>query len=307
VKYRYKLEGADAEWSAPTAQRSVNYARLAPGSYRFWVKAINRSGRESPDPAMLEFRILPPVWQRWWFMTLAALFSATAIYSIYRVRISRLIELERVRTRIASDLHDDIGSNLSKIAILSEVAHQQAGGADSTIRQPLSTIARISRESVASMSDVVWAINPGKDSLRDLTRRMRAFASDTFTARNIAFEFHASSAVDLKLGADVRRNVYLIFKETVNNTVRHSKCSKAVIELRIDGTWLELKVDDNGKGFDPSALDDGNGLLNMKKRAALVGGKLAVASNPASGTQIYLRVPINRGKFASTLKSLRRS
>src|SRR5262249_11150114 len=145
-------------------------------------------------------------------------------------RVAQLLALERVRTRIAEDLHDDIGANLTKIAILSEVAHQQLGADTNPASGTLSSIADISRESVASMRDIVWAINPKRDRLVDLTRRMRGFASDILTSRNIQFEFHAPErARELKLGPEVRRDVFLIFKEAVNNIVRHSGCARAKI------------------------------------------------------------------------------
>jgi signal transduction histidine kinase/streptogramin lyase len=294
--YQYKLEGADTDWTTLTHQREVNYASLAPGSYRFLVRAVNAEGIASNEPATIEFTILPPLWQRWWFLTLAAVLLTLAAYSVYRYRVARLVEVERIRTRIAADLHDDIGANLTKIGILSEVAHQQMNGGEQRVAEPISTIARISRESVTSMSDIVWAINPRMDSLRDLVSHMREFAGEMFASRDIEFEFRApSSDVYLRLGADVRRTVYLIFKEAVNNAVRHAECTRADIELRIEGGQLALTVNDDGRGFERSEEGAGNGLLSMERRAAAAGGRVEIVSSPSAGTKITLRLPIKQG------------
>jgi ligand-binding sensor domain-containing protein/signal transduction histidine kinase len=295
LRYQYKLEGVDEDWSAPTEARSVNYARLAPGSYQFMARAINQEGTMSPDPALFRFRVLPPLWQRWWFLALGATLTALAGYAFYRYRTARLVELERVRTRIATDLHDDIGANLTKIAILSEVAQQRSGGESQLNGSPFSSIAEISRESVAAMSDIVWAVNPKRDSLRDLARRMRGFASEVFSSRNIEFRFHTLGLEqDLKLGPDLRRDVYLIFKEAVNNIVRHAACARAEIELRLDGNFLALRVRDEGQGFDPERVREGNGLESMARRAKALGGALDTLSQPGQGTTITLRVPAPR-------------
>jgi len=298
LRYQYKLEGVDAEWNAPTEVQAVNYAHLAPGAYQFLVRAINQEGTASLESAAFSFRILPPLWQRWWFLTSAATLIGLVIYAIDRYRVGRLIELERVRTRIATDLHDDIGSSLSQIAILSEVARHQAGPDDSPVTRPLSLIARISRESVDSMSDIVWAINPNRDRLFHLTRRMRRFASEILPARNIEFSFSApDSERDLKLDADLRRQVFLIFKESVNNIVRHSACTRVAIEFRVERAWLALSLSDNGQGFDPAQVNDGQGMLSMRRRAHSLGGEWAVNSSQGQGTVITLRVPHNRRKW----------
>jgi len=300
LHYQHQLEGNDADWSTPTEQRSVDY-RLAPGRYRFLVRAVNSDGVASSSPAVVTFRILPPIWARWWFVGLVGGVLTLMLFWLYRYRVARLLELERVRTRIASDLHDDIGANLTKIAILSEVAYQQLGNVDKDKDSPLASIARISRESVASMSDIVWAVKPGRDRLRDLTRRMRGFAADTLTARNIRFQFRAPDVnQQLNLRADVRRDVFLIFKEAINNVVRHSACAEASIELRILGDHLELKIDDNGKGFELAEAGDGQGLINMHKRAEGFGGRFEVASLPGSGTSVTLQVPLGRKRWFSS-------
>ncbi len=212
--------------------------------------------------------------------------------AIYRNRVRRLIELERVRTRIAADLHDDIGSGLSRIAILSEVARHQVS-AEAPVGEPLAVIAGASRDLVDSMSDIVWAINPNKDQLSDLVQRMRRFASDLFTARRIEFNFSAPGEEQaLKIGADLRRQVFLIFKEAVNNIARHSGCTKASIEMRIENKWLTMKVLDNGPGFDPCRISEGQGLASMRARALSLGGALQIISNQGEGTKVLLKVPL---------------
>ncbi|MGH9760895.1 MAG: sensor histidine kinase, partial [Blastocatellia bacterium] len=295
LRYRYKLEGADREWSPPTDQRSVNYANLAPGRYRFLVRAVNAEGLASAEPAALSFTILPPFWRRWWFLTLAALLAGLVIYAAHRQRVGRLLELERVRTRIATDLHDDIGANLSLIAMLSEVAGGHPHSDTGRMKDWFSTIAATSRDTVDAMSDIVWAVNPKRDQLRDLTQRMRRFADDIFGARDIELRFNAPEPDrDLKLGADLRREVFLIFKETINNMVRHSTCSTASIELQIDRGWLVLEMSDNGRGFDPERTQEGNGMASMRSRAKKLGGNLNVISLDGRGTSVTLRAPVDR-------------
>jgi ligand-binding sensor domain-containing protein/two-component sensor histidine kinase len=304
LRYQYKLAGSSDDWSQPVDERTVNFARLAPGRYRLLVRAVNADGALSEPPAGFSFTILPPVWQRWWFVAIVTALAGLIAYALYSYRVRRLLELERVRTRIAADLHDDIGANLTKIGILSEVARQQVNDGDSPMAEPLSSIARISRESVASMSDIVWAINPKRDTLRDLTRRMREFAGEVLAGRDIEFELRAPAAETyLKLGADVRRTVFLIFKEAVNNIVRHSDCDKADIELRVEGSLLVLTVSDNGKGFDATREMAGNGLVSMRNRAASMGGEVEIVSRDSSGTRVTLRLPIKQGKRLTATRS----
>jgi len=295
LRYQHKLEGADQDWSAGAEQRTINFANLAPGRYRFLVRAINSDGVVSETPASFSFTILSPVWQRWWFLALAATVIGLVGSLLYRLRVAQLLRLERLRTRIATDLHDDIGANLTRIAILSEVAQQRASGEGQLNGAPFPSIAQIARESVASMSDIVWTINPKRESLRDLARRMRGFATEVFTSRNIEFSFQApDSEQELKLGPDVRRAVFLIFKEAVNNIVRHAGCARAEIELRLDGAHLALRVSDDGRGFDPKQAGEGNGLENMKRRAVSMRAELETISQPGRGTTIALRVPMTR-------------
>jgi signal transduction histidine kinase len=221
--------------------------------------------------------------------------------ALRRTREERLRELERVRTRIAADLHDDIGSSLTKIVILTDVAQQKAIEPRNEMSESLDAISDISNELVEAMSDIVWAINPKKDQLSELSHRMRRFASDMFTACDIKFHFHApSSQSDIQLGANVRREVFLIFKESVNNIVKHSNCTEADATFYTEDGRLTLQISDNGKGFDQALLDKqpvkacrgGNGLPSMRQRALELGGEFEITSNTGHGTTVRLNVPI---------------
>ena len=281
LRYQYRLDGTDADWSAAAEQRTVTYASLSPGRHTFRVRAVNSDGLVSDRPASIAFTVLRPVWQRWWFVTLVGLAVGLAVHAMYRYRVARVLEMANVRTHIATDLHDDIGANLTRIALLTEVAKQTRTDAS------LTSIAHIARESVSAMSDIVWAINPKRETLLDLTRRMRQHAEEVFLLRDIALRFDAPGSADtLKLGMDVRRDLLLIFKEAVSNAARHSNCSAVDIDLRVTAAQLRLVVADNGDGFDVSRDSDGQGLASMKRRAERLGGTLEVTSAPGRGTTV---------------------
>jgi len=243
----------------------------------------------------VSFTILPHIWQRWWFSSLIVLLVFASAYAMYRNRLRRVIELERVRTRIASDLHDDIGSNLSLIAGLSEVLGQSARHDNPQIAERLSVMADVSRRSVEAMSDIVWAVNPQRDNVVDLGYRMRRFASDRFAARNIEFHFDAPKAnQNVKLDAEVRREAFLVFKESVNNIARHSGCKTAAAMLKIERGMMILKLSDDGHGFVEASVDRGQGLDSMRRRAEKLGGQLDVTSQPNAGTTVILKAPVDR-------------
>jgi PAS domain S-box-containing protein len=450
LHYQYKLEGADKDWSQPAELATVSYANLSPGSYRFMVRAINADGAASEKPAVIAFTLLPPVWQRWWFVGLVAIVVIGGVYALDRFRVlktrqvesalarseesetryrtlaetasdaiitidvnSRIVyankaagkifgyepsslvsetltflmpddlqprheegfgnylstgrknipwagvevpgrhrdgheiplelsfgefelqgeryftgvardiserkraeedlrrsreerfrELERVRMRIATDLHDDIGASLSQIALLSEVVGRQVEETETNgLSTHLHKISSVSTELVQAMGDIVWAINPRKDSLQELIKRMRRFASDVFFSCGIKFQFETNEIEDaIALGANIRREVFVIFKEAVNNIARHSGCRNVNLELTINANRLILELDDDGRGFDVleklsesfSPEIGGNGLINMKKRARELGGECVIESAIGKGSNIRIDIPLRR-------------
>jgi ligand-binding sensor domain-containing protein/two-component sensor histidine kinase len=294
LRYQYKLDGADGEWSAPNEQRSVNYANLAPGRYTFLVRTIASDGTTG-TPAIVRFTIRPPLWRRGWFVLLVTLACGGLLFAIYRYRLSHLMAITNMRTRIATDLHDDIGANLTRISLLTEVTKQSLNYTNECEDSPLTSISRIARESVSSMSDIIWAIDPKRDNLLDLTRKMRQHADEVFTLRDIELQFKAPGPSEsLRLGVDVRRDLLLIFKETVNNAARHSRCTKVTIDLEVHASTFLLRIADNGVGFDQLIESQGQGLRSIKRRTAALGGTLSINSNLGVETIVRVTIPISR-------------
>ena len=297
LRYQYRLEGTGADWTSPAETRSVNFARLAAGSYRFLVRAVRSDGVVSATPAMLALSVPPPIYARWWFVSLVLVLLSTLAWVLYRVRVEQLLRVERVRARIATDLHDDIGASLSQIAILAEVARERLSHQPlpAAATEPLSRIAETSRGLVDSMSDIVWAINPDVDTLSDLVHRVRRFVEDTLGSGDVEVVVRAAEpAHDVKLGADVRREVFLILKESVTNIAKHAQCSRVHVDFECVRHHLRLRVADNGRGFDPGQATDGNGVANLRRRVAALGGTLRVESAPGRGTTISFDLDLRR-------------
>jgi signal transduction histidine kinase/ligand-binding sensor domain-containing protein len=292
LRYQYRLEGTDSAWSIATPDRSVNYAELAAGSYRFLVRAIDADGRPSGTPASVTFTILLPVWKRWWFLGAMASLVMASAYVVHRYRMTRSVEVERLRTRIASDLHDDLGSSLTQISILSEMVRAQLSGQSARLTEPLARIGTLSRESVDSMSDIVWAIDPLLDTPQHLLQRMRQFVNELMDARGVTVHFDASGDARPQLAADLRRHVFLIFKELLNNVVRHANATTVTIKVTVTPRELQVWVIDDGRGFESDGATAGHGLRGMRRRATELGGSLDVASQPGTGTHAHLVLPI---------------
>jgi signal transduction histidine kinase len=218
-----------------------------------------------------------------------------------RAAEERRAALERVRTRIATDLHDDIAASLSRIALMSEVVKLQLGeaGAGGEAAAALSEIAGAAREVVDEMRDIVWSVDPARDDLDSVVLRVRSFAADVFKAKGVAWAFRVSpDAENLPLAPEQRRHLFLIFKEGIANIARHSGCASAELSIAAEGGRLTAVIADDGRGFTRAALPEtdgrgGNGLPNMEERAARLGGTLHIDSRPGAGTRLTLSVPLD--------------
>ncbi len=301
LRYQIRLDGVDQDWVDRGDVRTLNYANLGPGRYRLLIRAINAEGTPSSSPAVVNFSIAPPFWLSWWFVLLLLLVTFFIGYLIHWTRFRQQLRLERLRTQISSDLHDEVGSSLSQIAILTEVALRQTESGSPTADQTrdlyLRRVAEISRAAIDSMEEIVWLVNPHRDSLTDLAKRIRHFAGESLAARgDIELNFAASEG-DFPLDVPKRRHIYLFFKEAINNIVRHSQATRVKIEITVTGSELLLRISDNGVGFQMAQLRHqgygGNGLNGLRNRAAELCGTISIESSPGNGTHISLIIPLN--------------
>jgi signal transduction histidine kinase len=290
LRYQYRLEGATPDWSAPTDERSVTYGGLAPGAYRFQVRAVRPDGAVGSAVAALTVQVLPPVWRRWWFMNAAALSLALAGFGLHRFRLRQILATEAVRRQVSRDLHDDVGSGLVQIAVLSELARDDVEFG--TRSWP--DVARLARSLRDSMSDIVWAVDPQKDHLSDLVQRMREVALSLLEAdgRVVSFNGPDPRAIERTgMTTDRRRHLLLFFKEAVTNVSRHARATRVTIDLHVSATTLTLVIADDGCGFEAATVRRGNGLAGLEVRARQLGGELDIQSVPGHGTTVLLTVP----------------
>ncbi len=251
--------------------------------------AIAGVGATAINPLSVSFLQSLVVWNGWWFVLFVFALTIATIYLVNGWRKQEEFRLQEVRSRIATDLHDDIGSSLSQVVIMCEVLSRQSH----TEREALQEIAGVSRDVLTSMSEIVWAVDPSHDHLRDLTQRMRWFAGETLSGRGISLDFTAlEPSSEVRLEAESRRQIFLIFKECVNNIVRHSNATHARVLLRVAGDQLALVVEDDGQGFDIKKVGQGNGLRNIRHRARLLQASVETGSTISRGTVLTLRVPL---------------
>lgn len=270
-------------------QKTVTFANLTPGHYTFQVKTILSDGTESTVPTSLYINIAFPFYQSWWFYLLCAIIISAGLYSLYRYRINQFLKVQTIRNSIAGDLHDDIGSSLSSISIMSQLAKSKSPEALSLLNSIGENAAAIQE----NMSDIVWAINPKNDRFANVLQRMNEFAEEILEAKNIGYSFISDEAPDnLKLSMGQRKNLYLFFKEAINNAAKHSGAKIIAVNIRQQNTFIELTIKDDGNGFDYSKIVNGNGMGTLKKRAAEMGGVVNIISAINEGVQIVLTFKI---------------
>jgi signal transduction histidine kinase len=208
--------------------------------------------------------VLAPVWMRWWFIALVILALAGIIYFIYNfLRVRKMVDIERMRVRIASDLHDDVGASLTEIALQSDFL--QTTGLDGELKETLQQMGEQSRKIVSTLDDIVWSIDARNDTLGDLTDRMQDYATNVLSSRDVVYDFEGLD-MDEKLSVPVKENLYLIFKEAVNNVAKHSGADRVDIRLNAENGSFRLMVKDNGEGV-ANPRKSGQGIHNMKMRA----------------------------------------
>ena len=291
VRYQYLLGGSQRAWSPPSSDRTLTLGGLSPGSYTLQVRAVDAKDSLLGAPIMINIGLRPPFWQAWWFRLAVILTMAGLVMLIYHYRVSRLLALQRMRARIASDLHDDVGSGLSQIAIWSDIAiRDQQDRAISG--EALDRIATSSRALVDSIGDIVWSVNPRRDTLRELVTRVRYYASEVCSARNIALEFRTPmNDWHRAANSELRHDVFLMAKEAVFNAARHSGCTELSINVEVSSGSLDIWIRDNGCGMSPNGKC-GNGLSSMRQRAKQLSGRVEWMPGESCGTTVHCQIPL---------------
>jgi hypothetical protein len=289
--FSYKLDGFDQEWNQPGTRSFAGYTKVDPGTYTFRVRAANSDGVWNEPGVSVGLRIDPPYWQTWWFRGLIGAIVLAMVAGAYQYRVAKLLEMERMRLRIASDLHDDIGSSLSGIALVTESLKSRKG-LEERDREHLSDVTRTARRTADALRDIVWLVNPEHDAMDDLLLRLKDAATMILTGIEHTITTSGSS-LSTRMSLEVRHNLILIYKEVLNNIARHSRARHVSISIHWESSLFTFRVVDDGVGFDPATVTRGNGLRSLQQRAAQIGGTLRVESSPGRGTDVILtaRVP----------------
>lgn len=281
LQFEYRLAGDDT-WTPALARRSVAYERLPFGSQRFEVRSIGANGKRSA-PATLAMDIIPPVWRRPWFAAIVIVILIAVPLLLHRLRVAHLLALQEMRMRVATDLHDDLGSSLSRISILSEVAKRRAN------ERVLDEIGDTARSLVDALGDSIWAIDPRRDDLQSVFSRVRHFAAGVLEAKSMTLDLDIPPSLgSLTLTPEKRREVFLILKEAINNAAKHSQATRVAVAASLDDARLRLRIADDGVGFEKAG--EGHGLPSMAARAQRAGGRLSIHSKPGAGTRIEVEV-----------------
>jgi signal transduction histidine kinase/ligand-binding sensor domain-containing protein len=304
VQFRVKLDGAENQWRVLHYQRTVGYGPLAPGSYCLHVQACNSEGLWNERGADLPFIVLPFVWQTWWFklgvialsFLMTGLLVALTLKRRHRIELQKLKyqnELETERARIAQDLHDDLGTSLTQISLLTALADRKIPEDES--KSFNQQIRERSRDMVVALDEIVWAVNPRNDSLAELINYLGSFAEEFFRPTSIRCRLDLPDQLPLHpLSSDTRHHLFLAFKESINNAARYSGASHVWLTVEARLNEVVITVKDDGRGFAPSDKSSraGNGLLNIRSRMEQLGGRADIQSAPGQGTVVTLKLPL---------------
>ena len=265
------------------------------------MRGTNNHGLWSESATFLDLKINPPWWETSWFRILGILLVLSFVTALYRYRVARLLEMERLRVRIASDLHDDLGGKLSSIALLSDMV-QRRSKLPQNDEKRLSRVTEMSQMMVGELRDIVWFIAPEHDNVDDLITKMHNVAEARLVNKSYRIEI-ADNVRGEGLNMDARRHFMLCYKEILHNIVKHADASSVHISLQKIDDWLILSIEDDGKGFDMTHHGDGHGLQNLRRRAEQMNGRIEFESTAGKGTTVTLHVKILKVRDARSLRN----
>lgn len=299
MRYRYRLVGLEENWVMDRSSRRPRYAQLPPGEYEFEVESALTSSFSKATSSSVFFKINPPFWQTNFFRAAIISVILFIIWLIYRYRLESLLEVERVRLRIARDLHDEVGSGLSGIAlagdILTHKMEKQSNGEVDDIRK----ITLNARAMASSLDGIVWLIDSNKETLGDLIAKCRSVSKELLINHQLIFESDLTAEQnDIILSSETKRHLFLFFKEAVNNLHKHASANSATIKFSFDGNTFHFNISDDGQGFDTSLIKKGNGLDSMHHRASEIGAILNIDSEISIGTTLELRLKLPESRYS---------
>lgn len=289
--FRYRLKGLQNTWVNAGTVTTASFAGLDPGTYELELQSVDINGDPLTDIRTLTILIRSAWYQSIWSRIALFLLIAGAVYGIYSYRLNQLMRLQEVRNKISRDLHDNVGTSLGSISFYSQLAKKLDDGDNKQVTEILNKIETNSRTTVETMADIVWAIHPANDNFEKLIDRWQNYGNELFHPKQIAFHLEIEAEVDrqMKLNVDSRKNIFLIFKEAMYNAAKYSQAKDVWLRVKKNGHHLEFFCMDNGTGFDGASPSyNGNGLRNMRTRAAEIGAKLEVVTARNSGTRIRL-------------------
>ena len=308
TRFKFWLEGHEKTWTEAGGSRVARYPILPPGSYRFHVTACNEDGEWNPTGTSLALTVLPPFWRTGWFLgTAAALLLgaiAAVVYYISTQKLQRQLAtlkqqetLERERSRIARDIHDQLGASLTQVALLGELVESDKD-APNEVEAHARQISQTARDTTRVLDEIVWAVNPSNDTLDGLMTYVCKYAQEYLAVAGVHYRLEVPSQLpNTPIPPEVRHNVFLVCKEAVTNIVRHAKASEVHLRLRFNQDACEFELQDNGRGLiglDEKAAQTRNGLRNMRARMESIGGQFTLGPAPGGGALVRLTVPLGR-------------
>ena len=292
--YEYKLEGVDVNWVKAIGRRFASYTDINDGEYKFRLRGSNSSGIFNQKDVVLNIVINPPFWKTWWFKSLGTIVLILILYSIHKYRLNRLIEVERTRNKIARDLHDEVSASVTGIVYFAEAVKSEVKEKETpALNKLIGLISESATQIQESMSDIIWSINPDNDDWNVVLPKFRRYASDLCESKGISYSIEMPESFSGKsLKMEQRHDLWLVFKEIVTNSVKHSQCKKLNIKLFTDSDFLYLEISDNGIGFNSEIPSANNGVKNIKARSKTLNGTSELITSFGNGTQWKIKIPL---------------
>ena len=291
TRYAYLLEGVDKNWTVTSGTPQAYYTNLLPKNYHFRVTTLNSAGQRDPREASVLFSIRAAYYETIWFKTLGIILISGLVYGFYRYRINQLLQMQTIREKISQDLHDEVGTALTNIEILAHLSAKK--GADQfSYHQKILEVARTSNE---ALHQIVWSLKPESERMEQIVLKLTRYAVETLEPLGISLYLQVPEDLkDLKMSAEQRRDLFLVFKEAINNICKHARADRVVISMEIHRRSFRLCLEDDGIGFDPAAVpkNNKNGMINMQNRLGKWHGRLEWRSEKNEGTRVEIQLPI---------------